>query len=76
MPRWRNRNYTKIDRTEINSVLFYPSRNIMPVGGDTFVKEISIPLKSGDVISGIRADAENSKGSILFFHGWSCKDYC
>ena len=41
----------------------------MPVGGDTFVKEISIPLKSGDVISGIRADAENSKGSILFFHG-------
>jgi pimeloyl-ACP methyl ester carboxylesterase len=37
--------------------------------GDTFVKEISISLNAGEVISGIRAEAENSKGSILFFHG-------
>jgi pimeloyl-ACP methyl ester carboxylesterase len=69
MPRWRNRNYTKIDRTEINSVLFYPQRNMIALDGDTFVKEISIPLNTCEVISGIRADAENSKCSILFFHG-------
>ena len=69
MPRWRNRNYKNIDRAEINSVLFYPRRNLMALEGDTFVKEISIPLNTGEVISGIRADVENSKGSILFFHG-------
>ncbi len=36
---------------------------------DAFIKEISIPLNTGEVISGIRAEAENSQGSILFFHG-------
>ena len=69
MSRWKNRNYEKIDRAEINSVLFYPHRNITAIQVDTFVKEISIPLNSGEVISGIRAQAVNSKGSILFFHG-------
>ena len=37
--------------------------------GDAFVKEISIPLNTDEVISGIWAQVENSKGSILFFHG-------
>jgi hypothetical protein len=69
MPRWKNRNYTKIDRTEINSVLFYPHPNLMAIQGDTFVKEISIPLNTSEVIGGIWAQTENSKGSILFFHG-------
>jgi len=69
MPRWKNRNYTKIDRTEINSVLFYPHRNIIAAESDTSIKEISIPLNTGEVIGGIWAQAENSKGSILFFHG-------
>jgi hypothetical protein len=69
MSRWENRNYSKIDRVEINSVLFYPCRDLTAIEGNTFVKEISIPLKSGEVISGIRAHPDNSEGSILFFHG-------
>jgi Hydrolases of the alpha/beta superfamily len=41
----------------------------MAIEGNTFVKEISIPLNTGEAIGGIWAQAENSKGSILFFHG-------
>jgi pimeloyl-ACP methyl ester carboxylesterase len=54
---------------EINSVLFYPRRDFMTTKGDAFVKEITIPLSTGEIISGIWAEAENSQGSILFFHG-------
>ena len=69
MNHWGNRDYSKIDRPEINSVLFYPRQNTDYVIENKFIKEIVIPLTDGGIISGIWAEAKNSRGTILFFHG-------
>lgn len=69
MNRWGNRDYSRIDRPEINSVLFYPRQNTDYVIKNKFIKEIVIPLTDGGVISGIRSEAKNSRDTILFFHG-------
>jgi pimeloyl-ACP methyl ester carboxylesterase len=69
MNRWGNRDYSKIDRPEINSVLFYPRQNTDYVIENSFIKEIVIPLADGGIISGIWAEATNFRGIILFFHG-------
>jgi alpha-beta hydrolase superfamily lysophospholipase len=69
MNHWGNRDYSKIDRPEINSVLFYPRRSADYVIENKFIKEIVIPLTDGGIISGIWAEAKNSRGTILFFHG-------
>ena len=69
MNRWGNRDYSKIDRPEINSVLFYPRQNTADVIENKFIKEIVIPLTDGENISGIWSEAKNSRGTILFFHG-------
>ena len=69
MNRWGNRDYSKIDRPEINSALFYPRENTDYVIENKFMKEIVIPLTDGGIISGIWSEAKNSRGTILFFHG-------
>ena len=69
MNHWGNRDYSKIDRPEINSVLFYPRRSADYVIENKFIKEIVIPLTDGGIISGIRAEAKKCRGTILFFHG-------
>jgi hypothetical protein len=69
MNRWGNRDYSKIDRPEINSVLFYPHQNTADVIENKFIKEIVIPLTGGGNISSIWSEAKNSRGTILFFHG-------
>jgi len=69
MNRWGNRDYSKIDRPEINSVLFYPRQHADYIIENKFIKEIVIPLADSGIISGIWAGATNSRGTILFFHG-------
>jgi pimeloyl-ACP methyl ester carboxylesterase len=69
MRRWRNRDYSRIDLAEINSVLFYPRQEFMTIEGEESIREISIPLKTGETIGGIWAEADKAGSSILFFHG-------
>jgi hypothetical protein len=66
---WKNKDYSKIDRPEINDVLFYPRHEPVCITGNNHTKTIMIPLTSGEVISGIWAQADNPRGCILQFHG-------
>jgi fermentation-respiration switch protein FrsA (DUF1100 family) len=69
MSLWQNRKYSKIDRLEINNVLFYPRRDPICTIANRYAKSIMIPVGAGEMISTLWSEADNVRGSILFFHG-------
>jgi pimeloyl-ACP methyl ester carboxylesterase len=70
MPDLGNRNYSKIDRPEINNILFYPRRDPVGILANQYIQSVMIPASNGGGISAIWTETEkSSSGSILFFHG-------
>ena len=69
MPARESHNYSRIDRPEINTVLFYPRRDSVCLTANQYVKEVMIPVGAGGAVSSLWAETKKSSATILFFHG-------
>jgi alpha-beta hydrolase superfamily lysophospholipase len=69
MPARESRNYSRIDRPEINGILFYPRLDAVCLTANQNAKTVMIPVGGGGVVSSLWAETKKSSATILFFHG-------
>ena len=69
MPARESHNYSRIDRPEINSVLFYPRLDPVWIAADQYVEAVMILVSAGGVVSSLWTETKKSSATILFFHG-------
>lgn len=69
MPSAINRDYSGLDRPEINRFLFYPRRSTDLITDTKDIREVMIQVACGGELSSLWAETGQEAASILFFHG-------